>query len=173
MAVIQKIFKKEFFNKIDGKILKTIETKDGEKLHDVRVAVNIENLENMDIAILPGDLMVPGLITVLKPEDVVMIELYDNRHQMIDMLEKFSLKPPSYLLEQLISDLATIKRREQFDQQLTDLLGEQVIKRLCAALWMIDDPNVERRFALAEDIEEKKESPKSEKKSAIRSEKKK
>ncbi len=158
MAVIKKVFKKEFFNKIDGKILKTIETKNGRKYHDVRIAVNVENLENMDIAVLPADLMVAGLIGVIRPENVVMVELYENRQQMMDMLEQFNLKPPSYLLEQLISDLATIKRREQFDKKLTDLLGEETIRRLSAALWMIDDPNVENRFALNKDIEEKKDS---------------
>lgn len=162
MAVIKKVFKKEFFNRIDGKIVKTIETANGEKYHDVRVAVNIEDDENTDIAVLPADLMVPGLICVLKPKDIVMVETFENRHQMINMLENFNLKPPSFLLEQLISDLATIKRRKQFDKELTDLLGEKTTKRLCAALWMIDDPNVEKRFVLPKDIEDPNPSLQSE-----------
>ncbi len=162
MAIIKTIFKKEFFNRIDGKILKKIETTSGEKYHEIRVAVNVEDDENTDIALLPGDLMVPGLLCVVKPEDVLLVELYDNKQQIIDMIENFNLKSPSFLLEQLISDLATIKRRKQFDKDLRELLGEKIIKRLSAALWMIDDPNVEKRFAQPKDIESKKDSISSE-----------
>ena len=147
-------YTKDFFIKLDGKILKSLEIKTGDKFRNVRIALNIEDKTNADIAILPADLKVPGLIRVVRPEEVTHVTVFESKREMIDVLTTFDLRPPSTLLEVLSDDLSSIKRRKSFDKNLTEYLGENEVKRLSAVLWMIDDPKVEKRFAQPGDMVE-------------------
>ncbi len=153
MTVLNREFNKKFFIKIDGKILKSISIKNGEKYKNVRVVVNAEDNKKMDIAILPADLMAPGLICVVRPTDVIELELFDTSKEMIDVLMTFNLRPPSQVLERLIDDLSSIKRKKMFDKKLSKHMGKKIVEQLSAVLWLIDDPNVEKRFALPTDVE--------------------
>ncbi len=153
MTVFNRKFNKKFFTKIDGKILKSISIKNGNKYKNVRVVATAEKDKKMDIAILPADLMVPGLICVVRPPDVVEVELFDTTKEMIDVLMTFNLRPPSQVLESLIDDLSSIKRKKKFDQKLSQHMGKKIVKQLSATLWIIDDPNVEKRFAVPFDVE--------------------
>jgi len=152
MTVIRKKFDKDFFKKIDGKIIKKIEIRNGEKLKDVRAAVSAEEDESVSIAILPGDLKIPGLIRVLQPDDILEVELFDSKKEMLEVLVNFGLRPPSSLLESLIDDFSSIKRRSKFDNELVEYIDPDAVSCLSAALWMIDDPNLEKRFAQPEDV---------------------
>ncbi len=147
MNTTKDTFTKEFLAKINGKILKEVELISDKRYTRVRLAVSSQEDECTEIAILPGDLMIPGLIGVVRPEDILKLEFYETGQEMLEVIASFDLKPPSYLLEQLISDMATIKRKQKFDEELSAFLGKDVIKRLSAALWLIDDPKVKERFA--------------------------
>ncbi len=147
MNTTKDTFTKEFLAKLNGKILKEVELINDRRYTQVRLAVCLLEDENTEIAILPGDLMVPGLIGVVRPEDILKLKFYETPQEMLEVIASFDLKPPSYLLEQLISDMATLKRKKKFDEELSAFLGKDVIKRLSAALWLIDDPKVKERFA--------------------------
>ncbi len=152
MTVIRKKFDKTFFKKIDGKIIKKIEIKSGEKFKAVRAAVSAEEDESVSIAILPGDLKISDLIKVLQPDDILEVELFDSKKEMLEVLVSFDLRPTSSLLESLIDDFSSIKGRSKFDNELVEYIGADAVSRLSAALWMIDDPNLEKRFAQPGDV---------------------
>ncbi len=154
MSIYREKLDNAFFKKIDGKIIKLIKLENNLEFENVRLAVSDEDEGAFDIAVLPGDQKIPGLRKVVKPSDVKKIEFFDNKRDMLDFLSTFKLRSPSDLLEHVINDLATIAKRKQFDKKLLEYLGEEILNKISACFWLIDDPRIEERFALQKDIEQ-------------------
>ncbi len=137
--------------KLDGKVLKEIELTNGKTFNDVRIEVDTENVNDTDVIILPPDKMSPGIIQVVKPNDIANIVMYGRKKEVLDIVANFHLRPPSQIIENLIDDLSSIKRKQLFDKALTDYLGEETVKKLSAVLSILDDPDMENGFAKTSD----------------------
>lgn len=141
----------DFLKKLDGKVLRKIELIKGKTYRNVRIEVNMENHNAIDVIILPPDKMSPGIIQVVQPKDIANIEMYGQKKEILDIVSNFHLRPPSQILENLIDDLSSIKRKKLFDKALTDYLGEETVKKLSAVLSILDNPDMESGFAKTSD----------------------
>ena len=147
MAFIYRPIMNEFL-KHEGKIFKTIKTIEGETFYNVIADTNPTDDKEIDIVIVNGDLRNSKyILKIVHPSSIEMMELYKDDDEIIDTLATFNLKPLSHFLRFIVAQLATKQGRQEIDRTIGKLIDRKTIKRLCVALWLIDDPDVRERFA--------------------------